>query len=469
MLVIISDLHLTDGTSGEILNDKAFRIFRNRISDMAYDVSWRKPESLNAEAYYQPIDAINILLLGDIIDIIRSEEWNHTNEIDMPWTEQRGDAFFAQVTNIINGVLENNKMSFAVLKDMTENGIKIPASMRTLSDDENLATQKGFEASDDKVALKVNIYYMVGNHDWFLYINDERLNDARNLIIDNLGLANKKNERFPYYPSENDAMQSMLNDHNVYAIHGDIFDETNYTAPDRDGSSVGDVIVLKLLNEIPNQIELQLKNFPEDKKGLIKNDTEFIKELREIDNLRPYSLAAQWISHIIKKYELDIEFINDAIRDAFKVLINDFIENPLVSQHRATVIKMQLTSLLFRTKFTIEDLASVIEFFALSKDVFESYRKYAKTLTANGDYTRKSFYVMGHTHYAEIVPMSSYMENGNQFSKIYLNTGTWRAQHRQAIYDKSFISYKTITFAGFFKGNERNGHSFEYWTGYLDL
>ena len=45
MLVIISDLHLTDGTSGETINAGAFRVFRERLSDLAYDASWRKTKS----------------------------------------------------------------------------------------------------------------------------------------------------------------------------------------------------------------------------------------------------------------------------------------------------------------------------------------------------------------------------------------------------------------------------------------
>ena len=97
MLVIISDLHLTDGTSGEIIDEKAFRIFRNRISDMAYDASWRAgiDKSDKNAGTYQPIEKLDILLLGDILDMIRSEHWNNQPEVNMPWTTQRGDPFFA--------------------------------------------------------------------------------------------------------------------------------------------------------------------------------------------------------------------------------------------------------------------------------------------------------------------------------------------------------------------------------------
>ena len=92
MLVIISDLHLTDGTSGEIISDSAFRLFKNRISDMAYDASWRCDE--NNMEYYKPVECMDILLLGDILDMIRSEKWNNSLDDIMPWTKKRQDDFF---------------------------------------------------------------------------------------------------------------------------------------------------------------------------------------------------------------------------------------------------------------------------------------------------------------------------------------------------------------------------------------
>jgi UDP-2,3-diacylglucosamine pyrophosphatase LpxH len=464
MLVIISDLHLTDGTSGELIDEKAFRIFRNRISDMAYDASWR-----SGTGYYQPLEQLDILLLGDIIDMIRSEQWNAQPEINMPWTSERSDAFFSQISAIVDGVLENNKKSFGILKDIAKAGIKIPLSMRTLTEDEKISRNIGSEASPEKATVKVNIYYMVGNHDWFLYIDDPRMNAIRNHIIDSLGLANERDKRFPYFPNENKDLEQSQTDHQVYALHGDIFDETNYQPPTRDHSSVGDVVVLKLLNEIPKQIRQQLADFPADKIGTITDIDIFVQELREIDNLRPYSLAPLWISSVIQKYGLDIQLVNDSIRDALRQLIHDFTTNPLVSKQHLTVIEMEMTSILLKGHITIETLAVLIQRFSLSKDNMESYRQYARTLTTKGPGMDKTFYVMGHTHYPEVVPMSSCTRNGQVVGQIYMNTGTWRPLHKTGIYDNSFISLNTMTIAGFYKDNERMGHSFEYWTGSLDL
>ncbi|HEY6082830.1 MAG TPA: hypothetical protein VIU45_05180 [Chitinophagaceae bacterium] len=475
MLVIISDLHLTDGTSGEIIDEKAFRIFRNRLSDMAYDASWRRGENQADpnKGYYQPIERLDILLLGDILDVLRSEKWNGMDEINMPWTKNRGDAFFRKLEEITQGIIENNKKSFAILKGIVTAGIQIPAAMHILSEEEKIEKKLGSEASTEKVAVKVNIYYMVGNHDWVLYIDDPRMYATRGLVIDALGLAHEKNQPFPYHPFENEELFRVLQDHRVYAIHGDIFDRTNCPPAGRDGSSIGDAIVIKLLDEIPKKImdsiDQFIQQYPGSRIGTVEGIQQFVKELHELDNLRPYTLAPAWISQIITKYELSVQFINDAIRAALTALIRDFTINPLVSKQLSTVISMNLAGFLFSSRFSIETLARVIQFFSLNKDNFESYRKYARTLTAAKAGKDKEFFVMGHTHYPEVVPMSSFLEKGQQHSKIYINTGTWRTLHRQGIYDHSFISWKAMTIAGFFKPDERMGHSFEYWTGSLDL
>jgi hypothetical protein len=50
MLIIISDLHLTDGTSGETIQQGAFFLLRERLFSLAYDASWRAP------GVYKPLE-----------------------------------------------------------------------------------------------------------------------------------------------------------------------------------------------------------------------------------------------------------------------------------------------------------------------------------------------------------------------------------------------------------------------------
>ena len=70
MLVIISDLHLTDGTSGETIRVGAFRAFRERLRDLVYDASWR------ADGKYKPLEELNLVLLGDILIL----KWEQTHK-----------------------------------------------------------------------------------------------------------------------------------------------------------------------------------------------------------------------------------------------------------------------------------------------------------------------------------------------------------------------------------------------------
>jgi UDP-2,3-diacylglucosamine pyrophosphatase LpxH len=463
MLVIISDLHLTDGSSGEIISDSAFRLFKNRMSDMAYDASWRCEEG---EHCYRPIEHIDLLLLGDILDMIRSEKWNGALENIMPWTKQRQDGFFKNVEEIVDGILSFNASSFRILKGIADGDITIPKEMTVASDEETAAQKIKYRASPERMHVKVNIYYMIGNHDWFFFINDPRINNARNKVIDALGLANEKDKPFPYYYNDLAAIKQTQDVHRVFAEHGDRFDKTNFQTPHRDASSVGDVVVIKLLNEIPKKIEECLKK---DNRKAGSNDevNEFIKQLREIDNLRPYTLAPAWITQVLKDTKLNRDVVNDAIREALAIVIDDFRRNELISVKFVLAAELKLAELLLSQHFTIETLSNVMEHMGIGKDRLESYRKYAIEVSKD---QAKDFFVMGHTHYAEVVPLSSYTGSNNEKrTKIYLNTGTWRSVHLKGADDESFISYKTMAIAGFFKDDERKGRPFEFWTGSLAL
>ena len=68
MLVVISDLHLGDGTTAESIPASAFYLFAKRIRQDAHFASLRQGK-------YSPIEALDVLLLGDIIDPLHSTKW----------------------------------------------------------------------------------------------------------------------------------------------------------------------------------------------------------------------------------------------------------------------------------------------------------------------------------------------------------------------------------------------------------
>ncbi len=110
MLVVVSDLHLTDGSSGETIRSGAFRTFASRLRDMAYDASWR------GENKYKPIEEIHVVLLGDILDVIRSDKWLKKGG-PRPWDKDPRNAnFVKKVDEITDAILANNQESLAILK-----------------------------------------------------------------------------------------------------------------------------------------------------------------------------------------------------------------------------------------------------------------------------------------------------------------------------------------------------------------
>ena len=478
MLVIISDLHLTDGSSGEIISDSAFRLFRNRVKDMAYDASWRCDgkncgecrDGDDCRKYYEPIKSLDIILLGDILDMIRSEKWNDAMETVMPWIKPREDDFFTTVTSIVKDILAFNQSSFNLLRGMACDGdVKIPEAMAPAGADKRRNEKIRDEVKGGMVSVNVNIYYMIGNHDWFFYIDDPRMADLRNQVIDALGLANERNKPFPYHRSDNKDVLVLQDVHRVFAEHGDEYDKTNFQTPHRDASSVGDVVVIRLLNAIPAGIKKYLTESPE-RAGTEEEINTFIKQLREIDNLRPYTLAPAWITQIMQETNLNPEIVNKAIGHTLRTLIRKFAENSMIASNRMLKYELKVANILFGKHFSIRVLSYLIGHTALGKDRLESYKKYAVQMAHDQD---KDFFVMGHTHYAEVVPLSNYLETAKgkktKRSKIYVNTGTWRSVHFKGYEDDSFISYKTMSIAGFFKPDERKHRPFEFWTGSLAM
>ena len=69
MLVIVSDIHLGDGTCGKSISASAFHLFADRLQELAFNASWR------TDGTFSPVEEIDILLMGDILDPLHSTLW----------------------------------------------------------------------------------------------------------------------------------------------------------------------------------------------------------------------------------------------------------------------------------------------------------------------------------------------------------------------------------------------------------
>jgi UDP-2,3-diacylglucosamine pyrophosphatase LpxH len=449
MLVVLSDLHLTDGTSGETISSGAFEVFAERLEDLACAASHR------VDGSYRPIEQFDVLLLGDVLDVIRSTRWLARKDV-RPWSDPARPEYLDMVSQITAGILKQNEESLAVLRRLTETGgLELPP-----------ADKLGRVAETrERVPVKVDIHYMVGNHDWFYRLPGPGYDLLRQSVCRHLGLANKPNQPFAHDPHESDVLLETMRRHKVFARHGDIYDPFNFEG-DRNASSLGDAIVVELLNRFPVAVEQEL--------GGDLPDATF-HGLREIDNVRPLLLIPVWIDGILERtcafpeMRRRVKIIWDRLADQFLDL--EFVRNRDTWNPNDLVDNLQRV-LKFSKRLSIGWAADLLKFVnGLRGQDNDSYAAHA---LAEQDFRnrRAKHIVYGHTHYAESVPLDASYAEGYVLNQSYFNSGTWRRVHRQTVLapaEHEFLASDVMTYLAFFQGDERRGRPYETWSGTLGL
>lgn len=453
MLVIVSDLHLTDGSSGETIPTGAFRCFRERLRDLAYDASWR------ADGKYRPIEELHVLLLGDILDVIRSEKWL-TGEM-RPWSDTDNSQFAATIKGITADILMNNKDSLDVLKSLHDvKRFTIPPAAA----DGGPARVSRDPSAAERVPVTVHIHYMIGNHDWFYRLPGDDYDKVRQNIVAAIGLANPSGVPFPYEAEESEQLARVLADHRVYARHGDFFDEFNYEG-NRNASSLGDAIVVELLNRFPKKVADEMG-------GELPKDC--LEGLMEIDNVRPLLLIPVWVDGLLRRTCADTDQVKQ-VKKIWDGLVDKFLELPFVRERDSVwnlfdnVDKLEW-ALKFSKGVSLRTIGQVMQWvYEKHGDVREKF--YTNALTERAFKNRSARHIVyGHSHHHEIVPLDLWYGSGGISRHIYLNSSTWRCVHELARLNpknQEFIGYKVMTYLAFFKDGERRGRSFESWSGAL--
>ncbi len=454
MLVIISDLHLTDGTSGETIRAGAFRIFRQRLSDMAYDASWR------SEDEYKPIESIDLLLLGDIFDVIRSTQW--LNGDVRPWSNPYRQPFIDKVAQITRAIADHNTDSLDVLRGFTaDRPVTIPPA-------DNKQPVSVSHDQDDPARRPVNvrIHYTVGNHDWFYHLPGQPHNQIRQTVATAIGLVTPTTEPFPHDPTATPALLQLFEPYQVFARHGDIYDAFNFEGT-RTAASLGDAIVVELLNRFPSEVERQLGSDlpPACRAGL-----------KEIDNVRPVLLVPVWINGLLNK-TVPTQSVRNKIKNIWDDLADDFLNHPFVRARDKilnlfdTVDKLEW-ALKFSKGLSLATTSQVVTW--VQQKINSGETSYYRNALKEAAFAQKKarFIVHGHTHHRELVPLSGAVINGQRLDQMYLNSGTWRRIHELARTNpaaQEFMGFHEMTYFAFFKDDERRGRPFETWTGNLGV
>jgi UDP-2,3-diacylglucosamine pyrophosphatase LpxH len=453
MLIIISDLHLTDGTSGETIRASAFGGFKDSLSELIYDASWR------SDGRYRPIEEVDIVLLGDILDVIRSTKW--LSGTVRPWTGTQSQEWTNKIAEINSAILEHNKSSLGILKSLTSGAaLSLPPATQ---DGKPALTAREKPDGKTRIPIKARLHYLVGNHDWFYHLTGQPYDGIRAQVVETLGLANNPGDPFPHDPGESDDLGKIYQDHRVFARHGDIFDKLNFEN-DRNASSVGDAIVVELVNRFPLMVTQELGRDLPDACAI---------GLREIDNVRPLVLIPVWVNGLIKRTCLKV--VAEKIKEIWDRLAGEFVNLTFIKDRLWTTrLFGSVAKLEWALKFShgvsfgsLSDIADWVATKAASHDGPFYPNAFSETAFTEG---KADFIVYGHTHHHEIVPLDVSDEAGR--AKIYINSGTWRAVHELARLhegQQQFVGYHVMTYLAFFKDDERGGRKFETWSGTLGM
>ena len=453
MFIIVSDLHLVDGSSGKSITAGAFKIFADRVTELATSASWR------TNGRYRPIESIDILLLGDILDALHSTLWfetskRHPNQI-RPWSDTSSPDYSAKLAEITASILKQNKDSLKILRYLSEGKIvRIPP-----------ADSRGRMKSDskEKVSVPVRIHYMVGNHDWYYHLPGASFDKIRAEIISAIGLSNPPSP-FPHEVEESKELKELFSRYKLYAQHGDMYDPLNYDPEfGRNHATIGDAFTMELVNRFPVELDKELGD---------KINPKFLESLHDLYNVRPTLVAPLWISSQLRQNNVP-EKEQKKIKEIWDGIGQDFLKLDLVRaadkrfKFDAVDAMQLLINLTSRTSFkTLDDIVYWAREKLWTGNV--TFSEYALKETAFLDRTAQ-FIVYGHTHRHEIVPLDSYpalrKEATNQ---IYINSGTWHNYYDLAVFkprEQKFIPYQVLTYLAFFRDGQRGGRRFETWSG----
>lgn len=445
MLALISDLHITDGTTGQLLPAATLDLVCERLCDLAWRASWR------ADGTYRPIDRIDLVLLGDTLDLMGSRRWLAAP--CRPWDDHQSPAVIDAVTGIVEETLRRNVDSIRTLRALaTEATVSLPPA--------TAGGQPVLEAEELPVA--VCTHYMVGDRDWPLHLKGTQYDLLRHKVTHHLGLVTPYNKPFPHEAGECEQLQDALRKHRVLARHGDIFDPLSF-ADDRDGASLTDVMAIELIARFQQHIESELGD---------QMPAATWSAICEIDQIRPMLLIPAYLDCVLERTATPA--IRNRIKRIWDYMVEQFLHLEIVRRMSSASPIDLIDGLTAALKFGCRDSQNWIgRTLAFANSLRgASSPSFASHAMAEADFRnrRARHIVYGHTHQHEMIPLDASHADGYVLTQTYFNAGTFRrcftptqmlAGHHELSASDCF------TLMAFYQGDERSGRAYETWSGML--
>lgn len=481
MLIIISDLHLGDGTTAQSIPASAFHLFAKRLRQDAHFASLRNGK-------YRPIEELDVLLMGDILDPLHSTKWlfptsgneefvrvdgkdllriTEPGERDYirPWSDPTDPRFAVKLQEVTRSILEYNREALEVLRKL--------AAGEFIDFDPIDDSGERITLSRQKIHLPVRFHYIVGNHDWYYHLPGKAFDRIRQEIIDAMGLCNppspfpydlrKSSPDFPWEADEHPAIERLFREYKVFARHGDYYDSFNFDSEKgRNHPTLGDAFTMEVCNR-----------YPEELKRRSGWDPEIVDNLRHITNIRPTLVTPLWVTGQIKKLALENK-LKEAREGELKRVWDGLADNLVDLDFVREADKAFKFDLVDKLQIALK-ISKAISFDKIDDLVFRlqnrasaaNERSLARFALQEPSFLDNSarYIVYGHTHHHETVPLDYDEVGGNQ---IYFNSGTWHTYFDLARKDpaeKKFVPYKALTYITFYRDDEHDERHFETWSG----
>jgi UDP-2,3-diacylglucosamine pyrophosphatase LpxH len=445
MLAIISDLHINDGTTAQLLPPGTIDLACERLCDLAWRASWR------ADGCYRPIDRIDLVLLGDVLDIMSSRRWLASP--CRPWDDHQSPAVIDCTTGIVEEILRRNVDSIRTLRSLaTEATVSLPPATS--------AGQPVLEAEEMPVA--VCTHYMVGNRDWPLHLKGTQYDLIRHKVTHHMGLVTSYNKPFPHEAMECEQLQEALRQHRVLARHGDIYDPLCF-ADDRDAASISDIIAIELIARFLQHVENELADQMSEATW---------SALCEIDQIRPMLLVPAYMESILERTATPA--IRNRIKRMWDYMVEQMLHLDIVRRLTSTSSLDMIDGLAAALKFTRRDsnnwIGRTMKFLADLRGAATC--SYAPHAMSEADFRnrRARHIVYGHTHQHEIIPLDASHADGYVLNQTYFNAGSCRRGYRptQMMAGNHELSCcDSFSLLCFYNSDERSGRTHETWSGTL--
>ena len=445
MLVILSDLHFSDGSlareaaggagsapASEGWNIPA-RAFRYLADDLRAII-----ENPNIN-----VREVRLVLLGDVFDLLRSAEWRKPGP--SPWDAPSGE-LEARAGAILRGVSAENDLAFSEIRDLKE--------MLGL------------------LAERVHVHYIPGNHDRLVNL----FASTRRIAAETLGL-----EPGAQPPEAPFAHEYRSDEYGVFARHGQEFDGLNW-AGSYEAAGLGEAVVVRLFNEFPARARRRLD--PAD-----PETAPLLERLEELDHVRPLWAVPRWFQGVL--VAATKESTRRALSEAWAETAAAFAADPFVRGKMSPwnpLAAANLAARLVRTPWGLaERLCRLKPLRWLVDDSDAKYARAAAAETRNqpfdaaqgrafGPGTRnqepgtRNCVVYGHTHVGRQVALD--VRAGMPL--MYFNSGTWRrvvcpaelGRYAGSAADaRPFASWQVMDYLLLYRPEENRGYRFETWQG----